>query len=114
MRLTLGNKRPERRCSALGPVLKEVSSLKQLDPSALERARAFIGSVGWTFAKTRARYNPHHYIIERVEGGPEFDHLVALIRSTPIRRWRGGRYHCLDHRVARLLAHTRGRRRAGS
>jgi hypothetical protein len=26
----------------------------QIDPSALERARTFIGSVGWTFAKTRA------------------------------------------------------------
>lgn len=61
----------------------------------IEQARAYVSSVRWTFARTRARTNPHHYIIERVEGGPEFSAFVELIRAAPIRRWRGGRYHCL-------------------
>jgi hypothetical protein len=67
-----------------------------LDAATLERARAFIASVEWTFAKTRARYNPHHYHgPESRHGGPEFSAFVAFVRQAPIRRWRGGRYHCL-------------------
>ena len=60
-----------------------------------DEARAFIASVTWVFAKTRAEFNPHEYVVERTEGGQPFTAFVALIRSTPIRRWRGGRYHCL-------------------
>jgi hypothetical protein len=39
-------------------------------------------------------------VIERAEGGAEFDACVAHVRQAPVRRWRGGRYLCLtvdDH-----------------
>jgi hypothetical protein len=42
-----------------------------------------------------AHYNPHWYVVERVEGGPSFTSFVALVRSGPIRRYRAGRYHCV-------------------
>jgi hypothetical protein len=51
---------------------------------SLERAREFIAGVQWTFAKTMAHYNPHEYIVERVEGGDEFTAFVAFVRSGPI------------------------------
>ena len=63
--------------------------------TSLDEARAFIASVTWVFAKTRAEFNPHEYVVERTEGGQPFTAFVELIRLTPIRRWRGGRYHCL-------------------
>ena len=63
-------------------------------PYSLERARAFIASVAWTFAKTRAT-NSHWYIRQIDVAGVEFDAFVAAIRATPIRRWHGGRFHCL-------------------
>jgi hypothetical protein len=63
---------------------------------SLADARAFIASVRWTFARTRAAFNPHEYVTPRDAGEPEFSRFVELIRSSPIRRWRGGRYHCLS------------------
>ena len=57
--------------------------------------RGFIASVEWRFAKTMAHYNPHWYVVERDAGGPEFTDFVAFVRSGPIRRYRGGRYHCV-------------------
>jgi hypothetical protein len=42
-----------------------------------------------------AAYNPHWYVAEREEAGPLFDRFVAFVRSGPIRRCRGGRYHCV-------------------
>jgi hypothetical protein len=62
--------------------------------------RRFIAGVDWIFAKTMAHYNPHEYVVERVEGGNDFTAFVAFVRSGPIRRYRGGRYHCVtvdDH-----------------
>ena len=56
---------------------------------------AFIARAKWVFAKTMAHYNPHWYVVEAKEAGADFDAFVALIRTTPIRRYRGGRYHCL-------------------
>jgi hypothetical protein len=57
--------------------------------------RRFIASVDWRFAKTMAHYNPHWYVVERDNAGPEFTDFVAFVRSGPIRRYRGGRYHCV-------------------
>jgi hypothetical protein len=57
--------------------------------------RRFIVSVEWRFAKTMAHYNPHWYVVEHSAGGPEFTDFVAFVRSGPIRRYRGGRYHCV-------------------
>lgn len=65
------------------------------DRLATDDARRFIDRVDWVFAKTMAHYDPHEYVVERVEGGPDFTVFVELVRSTPIRRYRGGRYHCL-------------------
>ena len=58
--------------------------------------RPFIGSVEWVFAKTMAHYNPHWYVVERKFGGPDFTAFVDFIRSGPIRRYYGGRYHCVS------------------
>jgi hypothetical protein len=58
--------------------------------------RPFIASVEWVFAKTMAHYNPHEYIVERNHRGEAFDAFVAFVRSGPIRRYRGGRYHCVE------------------
>ena len=63
-------------------------------PYSLDRARAFICSVEWVFAKTMAHYNPHEYVVERVAGGEEFSAFVAFVRSGPIRRYKRGRYFC--------------------
>jgi hypothetical protein len=63
--------------------------------SSLEAARRFIASVEWRFAKTMAHYNPHWYVVDRDASGPEFTDFVAIVRSGPIRRYRGGRYHCV-------------------
>ncbi len=52
-------------------------------------------SVEWRFAKTMAHYNPHWYVVERDHRGEAFDAFVAFVRSGPIRRYRGGRYHCV-------------------
>ena len=57
--------------------------------------RGFIASVEWRFAKTMAHYNPHWYVVERDARGPEFTDFVAFVRSGPIRRYGGGRYHCV-------------------
>ena len=57
-------------------------------------ARSFIGSVEWVFAKRMAHYNPHEYIVQRNYRGEAFDAFLAFVRSGPIRRYRGGRYHC--------------------
>jgi hypothetical protein len=64
--------------------------------ASLKEAREFVASANWVFAKTMAAYNPHHYIVERDEGGPALSAFVALVRSAPIRRYRGGRYHSLE------------------
>jgi hypothetical protein len=61
----------------------------------LDQARAFIASRSWVFARTMAHYNPHEYLVAARHGGPDFDAFVELVRQAPIRRWRGGRYHCL-------------------
>jgi hypothetical protein len=50
-------------------------------------ARAFIAKAKWVFAKTMADYNPHEYVVERVEGGPQFDALVALINQGRVRHY---------------------------
>jgi hypothetical protein len=63
---------------------------------SLDDARRFIASVEWRFAKTMAHYNPHWYVVERDNAGPEFTAFVAFVRSGPIRRYRGGRYHCVE------------------
>jgi hypothetical protein len=42
-----------------------------------------------------AHYNPLWYVVEREAGGPEFTDFVSFVRSGPIRRYRGGRYHCV-------------------
>jgi hypothetical protein len=64
--------------------------------ASLNEVREFVASAKWVFAKTMAAYNPHHYIVERDEGGPAFSAFVVLVRSSPIRRYRGGRYHSLE------------------
>jgi hypothetical protein len=58
--------------------------------------RGFIATVEWRFAKTMAHYNPHWYVVERDAGGPQFTDFVAFVRSGPIRKYRGGRYHCVS------------------
>jgi hypothetical protein len=58
--------------------------------------RPFIDSVEWRFAKTMAHYNPHWYVVERDHRGKAFDDFVAFVRSGPIRRYKGGRYHCVS------------------
>jgi hypothetical protein len=63
---------------------------------SLDDARRFIGSVEWPFAKTMAHYNPHWYVVERDNAGPDFTAFVALVRSGPIRRYKGGRYHSVE------------------
>ena len=63
--------------------------------SATYDPRPFIASVEWVFAKTMAHYNPHEYVVERDHRGEAFDAFLALVRSGPIRRYRGGRYHCV-------------------
>jgi hypothetical protein len=63
-------------------------------PYSLDRARAFVAGVDWTFAKTMAHYNPHEYIVAGRVGGDEFVAFVAFVRQAPIRRYRGGRYFC--------------------
>jgi len=63
---------------------------------SLERAGRFIASVDWRFAKTMAHYNPHWYVVERDNEGPEFTAFVAFVRSGPIRIYRGGRSHCVE------------------
>jgi hypothetical protein len=55
----------------------------------------FIHSVEWRFAKTMAHYNPHWYVVERDHRGAAFDAFIAFVRSGPIRRYKGGRYHCV-------------------
>ena len=40
-------------------------------------------------------YNPHWCVVEREHRGEAFDAFVAFVRSGPIRRYRGGRYHCV-------------------
>ena len=57
--------------------------------------RSFIASVEWVFARTMAHYNPHEYIVQKNHRGEAFDAFVAFVRSGPIRRYRGGRYHCV-------------------
>jgi hypothetical protein len=57
-------------------------------PYSLDRARAFIASVEWVFAKTMAHHNPHEYVVERVAGGEEFSAFVDFVRSGPIRRYK--------------------------
>ena len=57
--------------------------------------RTFIESVEWRFAKTMAHYNPHWYVVERDHRGKAIDDFVAFVRSGPIRRYSGGRYHCV-------------------
>jgi hypothetical protein len=97
--------RTDRRLSTPGPVTSpcgrsDQDEAAEIATTSLDEARAFIASVTWVFAKTRAEFNPHEYAVERTEGGPPFAAFVELVRSTPIRRWRGGRYHCLtvdDH-----------------
>ena len=54
--------------------------------------RPFIGRVHWVFAKTMAHYNPHEYVVESVEGGPQFDSFVALINRGRVRRYKGYPY----------------------
>jgi hypothetical protein len=63
---------------------------------SLDDARRFIVAVEWRFAKTMAHYNPHWYVVERDNAEPEFTAFVAFVRSGPIRRYRGGRYHCVE------------------
>jgi hypothetical protein len=65
-----------------------VTPSEDYDPSQ------FIRSVEWRFAKTMAHYNPHWYVVERDHRGAAFDAFVAFVRSGPIRRYKGGRYHC--------------------
>jgi hypothetical protein len=57
--------------------------------------RPFIASVPWVFARTMAHYNPHEYIVESRHRGEAFDAFVAFVRTGAIRRYRGGRYHCV-------------------
>ena len=57
--------------------------------------RTLIDSVEWRFAKTMAHYNPHWYVVERENRGKAFEDFVVFVRSGPIRRYRGGRYHCV-------------------
>jgi hypothetical protein len=57
--------------------------------------RDFIASVPWRFARTMASYNPGWYVVERDHRGEAFDAFVVFVRSGPIRRYRGGRYHCV-------------------
>ena len=64
-------------------------------PQPGDEQRQFIAAAKWVFAKTMAHYNPHEYVVERVEGGPLFDAFVAFVRTGPIRRFRGGRYFCV-------------------
>ncbi len=64
-------------------------------PQPGDEQRRFIAAAKWVFAKTMAHYNPHEYVVERVEGGPLFDAFVAFVRTGPIRRYRGGRYFCV-------------------
>jgi hypothetical protein len=63
---------------------------------SLDDARRFIASVEWQFAKTMAHYNPHWYVVERDNAGPGFTAFVTFVRSAPIRRYKGGRYHCVE------------------
>ena len=57
--------------------------------------RAWIESVPFTFASTMAE-NPHHYIVERVHGGPEFDAFVQAIKEEGGKRlYRGWRYRMI-------------------
>jgi hypothetical protein len=35
-------------------------------------------------------------VVERDNAGPDFTAFVAFVRSGPIRRYRGGRYHCVE------------------
>jgi hypothetical protein len=90
---------PRRRANAPGPAPKGALSMHQHRTTAratLGAAREFVASANWVFAKTMAAYNPHHYIVERAAGGPAFSAFVALVRSAPIRRYRGGRYHAFE------------------
>ena len=66
-----------------------------MGPQPGDEQRQFIAEAKWVFAKTMAHYNPHEYVVERVEGGQLFDEFVAFVRTGPIRRYWGGRYFCV-------------------
>jgi hypothetical protein len=63
----------------------QAGRLVQVPPDMAFDPRVFIGRVRWVFAKTMAHYNPHEYVVESVEGGPQFDGFVALINQGHVR-----------------------------
>jgi hypothetical protein len=75
-------------------------------PHSAERAREFIADVNWTFAKTMVALHPSRVHRRARRGRGRFSAFVTLVRSGPIRRYRGGRYHCVTDEFDYFLAHA--------
>ena len=57
--------------------------------------RAWLEAAPFTFASTMPD-NPHHYIVERNHGGPEFDAFVRAIKEAGTKRlYKGWRYRTI-------------------
>lgn len=52
----------------------------------LEFVRDLIARSRWVFAKTRAKFNPHHYMLRKECDDAEFVRFVKLIRAHGVER----------------------------